>query len=115
MRFTIIAAAYNRAHTLSAAYQSLCPQTLRNFEWVIVDDGSIDRTRELVASWKSLIAAPDGLGRQGDLRFSSPKGAVLYHAELAFSNVPARTRLNSAINAVRFSLVALAREMRLLK
>src|SRR5262249_27239052 len=58
-----------------------------------------------------LIASyvPGGLGRQGDLRSSSPKGAVVYHAELAFSRVPAAMRIKSAINAIRFSGVALAR------
>jgi glycosyltransferase involved in cell wall biosynthesis len=263
MRFTVLTATYNRACTLSATYQSLCSQTFRDFEWVIIDDGSTDGTRELISSWKPffpirytwkpnggkhtainigvqqaagefiaildsddrlvsntlerldyhwrripdpkrfsnlaglccaedgsvlggnlsqdyvdvfklgdalvqlggadrwgifradvlkkfrypefknerfvlegvvwnrilrkyavryfneplLIAsyAPDGLGRQGDLRFSSPKGAVVYHMELAFSPVPVRNRLKSAINALRFSAVAVARELRLLK
>lgn len=263
MRFTVLTPTYNRAHTLAAAYQGLCAQTFRDFEWVIVDDGSTDGTGELVASWKSffpirytwkpnrgkhtavnigvaqaagefvtvldsddrclphalerldylwrqipnpdrffnliglctaedgsifgnrflqdqvdalnlgdalalvgnadrwgmmradilkkfpypefknerfilegvvwnrvlkkygarfvneplLIAgyAPGGLGRQGDLRYSSPKGAVIYHLELAFSNVPAKIRLKSAISAARFSFVAVARELGLLK
>src|SRR5207245_7624386 len=60
----------------------------------------------LIASY-----AAGGLGRQGDLRFSSPKGAVVYHAELALSNVPVGMRLKSAINALRFSCVAIAREI----
>jgi glycosyltransferase involved in cell wall biosynthesis len=263
MRFTVLTATFNRAHTLEATYQSLCAQTFRDFEWMVVDDGSTDGTRELVASWKPafpirytwkpnrgkhtainfgvdqaagefiaivdsddrlvphaldcldshwrripdperfsnlvglccaddgsvfggrlsqdcvdvfrlrdalrqigsgdrwgiiradvlkqfpypelknerfvleglvwnrilkkyaarfineplLIAgyAPNGLGRQGDLRFSSPKGAAVYHIELALSDVPAAARLKSAINAVRFSCVAVARELRLIR
>ncbi|HMF19273.1 MAG TPA: glycosyltransferase family A protein [Gemmataceae bacterium] len=263
MRFTVLTATYNRAHTLEATYQSLYAQTFRDFEWVIVDDGSIDGTREMVSSWKPffpirytwkpnrgkhtainlgveqaagefiavvdsddrlvphalerlhnrwqqipnperfsslvglccaddgsvfggrlaqdyvdvfrlkdaltqighgdrwgitradvfkqfrypelnnerfvleglvwnrilkkyaarffneplLIAgyAPNGLGRQGDLRFTSPKGAAVYHFELALSDVPPAARLKSAINAVRFSCVAVARELRLIR
>lgn len=49
--FTILTPTYNRAHTLGRVYRSLQAQTLRDFEWVIVDDGSIDRTPELVEQW----------------------------------------------------------------
>lgn len=263
MRFTVLTATYNRAYTLGATYQSLCAQTFRDFEWVIVDDGSTDGTPDLVSSWKpffpirytwkpnggkhtainlgveqaagefiaivdsddrlvphalewmdhhwrkipdparfsSLIAlccddngsifggeltqdyvdvfclrdalaqagagdrwriirgdvlkqfrypefnnehfvleglvwnrilkksaarfineplltagyAPDGLGRQGDLRFSSPKGAVIYHVELALSDVRLKMRIKSAINALRFLLVAVGRELRFIR
>lgn len=49
--FTVFTPTYNRAHLLPRVYDSLKRQTLRNFEWVIVDDGSSDNTRELVAQW----------------------------------------------------------------
>ena len=38
-------------HTLPQAYNSLCEQTCFDFEWIIVDDGSVDDTAQLVESW----------------------------------------------------------------
>jgi glycosyltransferase involved in cell wall biosynthesis len=48
---TIITPTYNRGYCLKAAYESLVRQTINDFEWIIVDDGSNDNTRCLVESW----------------------------------------------------------------
>lgn len=48
---TIFTPAYNRAHTIGRTYESLCRQTCKDFEWLIVDDGSTDNTREVVEDW----------------------------------------------------------------
>jgi glycosyltransferase involved in cell wall biosynthesis len=50
--FTVFTPAFNRAHTLERVYRSLLAQTFTDFEWVVVDDGSSDNTKELVASWQ---------------------------------------------------------------
>lgn len=50
-RLTIFTPTYNRAYVLSRLYESLCEQSCMSFEWVIVDDGSIDSTGELVSNW----------------------------------------------------------------
>lgn len=53
MKLSIITPAYNRAHMLDAAYNSLCSQTCKNFEWIIVDDGSTDNTEQVCNSFTS--------------------------------------------------------------
>ena len=45
---TVFTPAYNRAHTLRRAFNSLKAQTCKDFEWLIIDDGSTDGTSELV-------------------------------------------------------------------
>jgi glycosyltransferase involved in cell wall biosynthesis len=49
--FTVFTPSYNRAHTLHRVYDSLRAQTLRDFEWLVVDDGSTDNTADLIAGW----------------------------------------------------------------
>lgn len=50
--FTIFTPTHNRAHTLDRVYESLKSQTYHDFEWLIVDDGSTDNTREIVEQWQ---------------------------------------------------------------
>ena len=47
---TVFTPAYNRGHLLHRVYESLCKQTFRDFEWVVVDDGSVDETASLFTS-----------------------------------------------------------------
>ena len=48
--FTVFTPTFNRRATLEAAYRSLTAQTFRDFEWLVVDDGSTDDTQDFVAS-----------------------------------------------------------------
>lgn len=48
---TVFTPTYNRAYILNDLYQSLLRQTFSNFEWLIIDDGSIDNTEKLVTKW----------------------------------------------------------------
>lgn len=48
MRFTVFTPAYNRGYIIEQLYDSLCRQTFRDFEWIVVDDGSTDNTEEVM-------------------------------------------------------------------
>lgn len=50
---TVFTPTYNRAHTLPRTYESLCRQTCKDFEWLVIDDGSTDDTKALVESWQT--------------------------------------------------------------
>jgi len=56
--FTVFTPTFNRAHTLHRVYESLSAQTFKDFEWIIVDDGSTDETSELVKSWQEKASFP---------------------------------------------------------
>lgn len=51
MKLTVITPTYNRCEMLYELYKSLQAQTCNDFEWLIVDDGSTDNTRDVVSEW----------------------------------------------------------------
>ena len=48
---TVFTPSYNRAYCLHKCYESLLEQSNQDFIWLIIDDGSTDNTKEIVASW----------------------------------------------------------------
>lgn len=48
---TVLTPTYNREATLPRLYESLCAQTCKDFEWLIVDDGSQDETQRLLLEY----------------------------------------------------------------
>ena len=45
---TILTPTYNREKLLHKLYKSLCNQKDKDFEWIVVDDGSNDNTDEYI-------------------------------------------------------------------
>lgn len=54
---TVFTPTYNRKHTLPRTYESLCRQTCKDFDWLVIDDGSSDGTREWIESLGQKIIA----------------------------------------------------------
>lgn len=48
MSITVFTPVFNRAHIISRLYESLCRQTCKDFEWLVVNDGSTDDIDELM-------------------------------------------------------------------
>lgn len=51
IKYTIFTPTYNRQDLLPRVYESICAINRDDFEWVVVDDGSQDGTKDLVKSW----------------------------------------------------------------
>ena len=80
---TVFTSTYNRAYLLPRLYESLKKQTFKDFEWLIVDDGSTDDTRDLVDRWinKNLLDIRYYYQENGGKHRAINKGAQLAKGE----------------------------------
>lgn len=53
MKITVFTPTYNRGYIIENLYKSLKRQSFFDFEWLVVDDGSIDNTEQLFNKWKN--------------------------------------------------------------
>ena len=62
---SIFTPTYNRAYILPKLYESLKKQTCGEFEWIIVDDGSTDGTKQIIETYikEEKIDMPDLIQR----------------------------------------------------
>lgn len=83
---TVFTPTYNRAYLLPRLYESLKSQTFKDFEWLIVDDGSADGTRDLVGRWikEKLIDIRYYYQKNGGKHRAINKGAQLAKGEWFF-------------------------------
>ena len=58
MDFSVFTVTYDRSNTLDRCFEGLCKQTLKNFEWIIFDNGSTDNTEEKINHYKSNASFP---------------------------------------------------------
>lgn len=72
MKISIITATYNSEKTLKDTLESVLKQTYKNYEHIIIDGASKDRTMEIVKSYETKY--------EGKLRYISEKDNGLYEA-----------------------------------
>lgn len=53
IKFTIFTPTYNREALLTRCYQSIVNQNISSLEWIVIDDGSIDNTEQLIKNFIS--------------------------------------------------------------
>ncbi len=76
---TVITTTYNRADLLPECWRSLKAQTCKNFQWLVVDDGSTDGTNEVISKIIETepeyvidyVSKPNG-GKHTALNYSHP-------------------------------------------
>lgn len=61
---SVLTPSFDRAALLARLHASLQAQTFRDFEWLVVDDGSTDDTADVVTHWARRSAFPIRLLRQ---------------------------------------------------
>ena len=54
-KVSVIIPTYNRAHLVKDAVESVLNQTYQDFELIVIDDGSTDNTREVLAVYKDKL------------------------------------------------------------
>ena len=87
---TVFTPTYNRARTLTRTYDSLCRQTCKDFEWLVIDDGSTDNTRELIQGFIDEAIIP--------IRYIYKENGGLYTGyNTAYANI--ETELNVCIDS----------------
>ena len=50
-RFSVVIAAYNRENYIRPTIDSVLSQTFHDYEIIVVDDGSTDRTQEVLQTY----------------------------------------------------------------
>jgi glycosyltransferase involved in cell wall biosynthesis len=85
--FTAFTPLYNSRNLIHRVWESLQAQTFRDFEWLIVDDGSPDACADLLAQYQAKADFPIRIYRQenGGKHTAWNMGVELAHGELFLS------------------------------
>ncbi len=78
---SVIVPAYNAERTISETLRSLLDQTARDFEIVVVDDGSTDKTPEICHRFKENSPVPIRVFTQQNRRISAARNLGIIKAE----------------------------------
>jgi glycosyltransferase involved in cell wall biosynthesis len=102
---SVLMAVRNGASYLDEALQSLAAQTFADFETIVVDNGSIDRTAAILAQWTRRESRPravrlDGRGLSGSLNRAASMARAPLPARLDGDDVALPHRLAVQVGAM---------------
>lgn len=110
-RVSVITPVYNHERFIAECVESILAQTYNDFEIIVVDDGSTDRTPEILATYKdriTVIRQPNA-GGAAALNTALKQARGEYIAWLSSDDVFTPTKLQEQVdfldNNARFSLV----------
>lgn len=81
MLITIFTPTFNRAHYLEQTFKSLCRQQGKEFEWLVIDDGSTDNTELLIEDFSTKADFPVRYLRKKNGGKHTAYNLALEHAE----------------------------------
>ena len=79
MKASIVIPVYNAENTIEATLKALKLQTEKDFEIIVVDDGSIDKTKEIVSKHPVRLIFQEHLGPAAarNLGVENAKGDII--------------------------------------
>ena len=97
MKISVIMAVYNGAGTLKESIESVLNQTFRDFEFIIVNDGSTDDTDKIIGVYRKLDARivviehkNQGLTRSLNIALGKAKGEYIARQDADDVSLPQR-------------------------
>ncbi len=93
---TVFTPTFNRAFCIQNLYESLVNQTCQDFEWLIIDDGSTDESKNLIDSWIN--------ENKIDIKYIFQQNQGMHGAHnTAYKNI--KTELNTCIDSDDFMTI----------
>lgn len=106
IKFTIFTPTYNRKNYLERCYRSIVSQNFESLEWLVIDDGSNDGTKELIYKFISekkidiLYIYQENAGKQAAWNLALEKARGQYFIGLDSDDALNEDCLDAVINDV---------------
>jgi hypothetical protein len=99
---SVVMSVYNGARFLRPAIESILNQTFRNLEFIVVDDGSTDETRDIVSSYvdideRVVLVRQDNRGQAAALNRGCAMARADYIARMDADDVAVSSRIERQI------------------
>jgi glycosyltransferase involved in cell wall biosynthesis len=104
-KVSVITCTYNRAHLIGETIQSVLKQTVKDFEYIIIDDGSTDNTKQVIDAFNDerllYFRLPHSHGHLSMLRnYAHKKSSGQYIAYVDSDDVWQKNKLELQLNAL---------------